>query len=330
MEASGRHRTGRWSGLALLLVTAALIASGCRAEASTLEGQGLGVGDHDIDLGHDDRDRSYRVYVPASASPDAPVVLALHGGGGTGEQFQSESGFDAVADREGFIVVYPEGTGRFRNRLHTWNATPACCGYAFDNDVDDVGYLRAVIDDVADRVSIDADRVFMTGHSNGAMMTYRFAAEAPDLVAAIAPVAGALSVDLPQRSGPLPLFHIHSVDDPRTLYEGGEGPGFPGTDRPIVAAPVMAGIEQWARMDGCQVDPIVADVTVGDGADAGQSMERLVWECPQGADVEHVRLYGSGHGWPGVDLDASRQDRVGPATSLIDPAAEIWAFFEPR
>lgn len=312
---------------AVIVCAAVLLLSSCRGPAPGSDGA-LDVGDHEVSLSHDGRDRTYLVHVPSSAGDAAPIVVALHGGGGTAEQFQRESGLDAVADREGFIVVYPDGTGRLRNRLHTWNSGPNCCGFARDNDVDDVGFLLAVIDDLEQRADIDPDRVLMTGHSNGGMMAFRFAAESSDSAAAVVPVAGALSVQLPDTWVATPMLQIHSVDDPRALYEGGETPPFPGTDQNFVAEPVLDGIEMWADRSGCAGEPQAPETDVGASTATPQSVERLQWDCPAGAAVEHLRMRGVGHGWPGAATGSDREDLVGPATELVDAAEEVWAFAE--
>lgn len=282
--------------------------------------------DHEFTLEHGGRERSYIVHVPAGLEHPAPMVVALHGGGGTGKGFQEQNGMDVVADREGFLVVYPEGTGVLPNRLHTWNSGFNCCGYALDNDVDDVGFLRAVIEDVAERTAVERGRVYMTGHSNGAMMSYRFAAEAADLVTAIAPVGGALSVADPSPTRAIAVLHIHSADDPRALYDGGEGPPFPGTSRTHVAEPVRPGIETWATINGCSPGPVLQQTLVGTGDDEGQTAERLVWDCAEEASVEHLLLTGSGHGWPGTEVGRIWQSQLGPSTTLIDASEEVWAF----
>src|SRR5262249_51407591 len=128
---------------------------------------------------------------------------------------------DGVADREGFVTVYPDGTGPFGDRLHMWNSG-ACCGSAQWAAVDDVGFLLAVMDDVATRTPVDPTRVYVTGLSNGGMMAYRLAAEASDRIAAIAPVAGSRAAVLDDAVRVMPVMHVHSVDDPVVPFAGGE------------------------------------------------------------------------------------------------------------
>jgi polyhydroxybutyrate depolymerase len=253
------------------------------------------------------------------------VVLAFHGGGGNAGQFRESAGLDRLADREGFLVVYPAGTGR-RARVLTWNAGPRCCGYARDQGVDDVGFVRAVVGDLARRTAVDPDRVFATGHSNGGGMVWRLARDAPDLVAAVAPVAGAAMGPTGGTDPPVPLLQIHSVDDPRALYGGGEGPPFPLTDHTVMHRAVEEVLEDRAAANACTGPPRVVERREGSGPDAGQRAEKLVWPGCDAA-LEHWRLRGAGHGWPGHRVPVRRQRLLGPSTELVDAAEEAWVFF---
>lgn len=288
----------------------------------------LAAGDHVFTIAQRGETRRYLVHVPrALAAGPAAVMIALHGGGGHGAQFQRENGLDAVADRHGFLAVYPDGTGRLSGRLLTWNAGDRCCGWALDHRVDDVGFLAAMLADLSRRAAVDPRRVYVTGHSNGAMMAYRFAAERADLVAAIVPVGGAMDLASFRPSRPVAVLHIHSVDDPRALYQGGLGPPFPGTEARIHHAPVVAGIERWAGHNGCRLPPAAGDTRRGSGQDGGQSVTRLVYaDCRDGASVEHLRLTGVGHGWPGAEVRRMMRKIVGRETGLIDASEEAWAF----
>src|SRR5258708_6567969 len=133
--------------------------------------------------------RSYRIHLPTGYSQLTmlPLVIALHGGGGNPEQFAKDTGFDQKADAEGFIVVYPRGIGL----LPTWNAIH-CCGPAFNNKIDDVGFMRALIDELIGSQHVDPKRVYVTGHSNGGMLSYRLGAELSDKIAAISVSAGTI------------------------------------------------------------------------------------------------------------------------------------------
>jgi len=153
----------------------ALIAVGhCLASAASADRKLLPPGDYARPLNHKRLARSYVLHLPPAAANAAPLplVIAFHGGGGNAAGFQKYAGLDAVADRESFAVVYPNGTGHplLPGRLLTWNAG-RCCGWALDNKVDDVGFTLRVIDSVAQLAHIDRRRIYATGHSNGAMMS---------------------------------------------------------------------------------------------------------------------------------------------------------------
>jgi polyhydroxybutyrate depolymerase len=315
------------------MAQAAVIASVCGAAAvPTAHQRPTAVAsrsDVEIELTHGGRRRSYVLHVPARRGGSAlPVLIAFHGGGGNAPGFRDYAGLNAVADREGFIVVYPSGTGVLRSVLLTFNAGNNCCGPAQRQGVDDVGFAMAVVDDVARREKIDRSRVYATGHSNGAIMAYRLAAERADAIAAIAPVAGAMSLDRFAPSRPVAVLHIHSVDDPRALYEGGTGPPFPGTDNRVQHAPVQVALDSWIRQNGCQAKPAAAEVRRGreGSAEATHTATRLVYTpCSTGAEVVHWKLTVAGHGWPGGNSPA-REQLSGPRTSVINAAEEIWAF----
>jgi polyhydroxybutyrate depolymerase len=251
-------------------------------------------------------------------------VLAFHGGGGNASGFQRYAGLDALADRDGFLVAYPNGSNRlFEERLLTWNAGE-CCGFAAEIGVDDVGFALAVIEDVAQHSSLDLSRVYATGHSNGAMMAYRLAAEAAGRVAAIAPVAGAMALGHFAPARAVPVLHIHSVDDPRALYAGGINETL---GREISHRPVEAELERWRERDGCPQAPAVLEQRTWQAeGGAEHSATLLAWApCADGSEVRLWRLTGAGHGWPGAD-PVLPERIMGPPTEVVSAADEVWAF----
>ena len=288
----------------------------------------LGAGDHDRSLVISGVTRTYIVHVPPRVSEGRPlpVVLAFHGGGGTASGFKAYAGLDALADREGFVVVYPDGTGRLGRGLLTWNAG-GCCGYAAAQSVDDVGFALAALRDVARNVSIDPARVYATGHSNGAMMAYRLAIDAAERVAAIAPVAGAMQAASFPPARPVPVLHIHSVDDPRALYAGGLGPPFPGTQSRITHRAVEPELGRWINHDRCRAEPrTVEQRTTPSRGGPDHTATLLVWApCAGGTEVQLWRLTGAGHGWPGGHVRLPEKV-MGPETATIDAALEVWRF----
>lgn len=282
----------------------------------------LRPGDHRIDLAYGGRARGYVVHVPPAVAGGRalPVVLNFHGAASSGAGQQRFSRMDAVADRAGFVVVYPDGTGRYR-RFFTWNAG-TCCGSAVLQQVDDVGFALAVLDDCARRMPIDRERVYATGMSNGAMMAHRLAAQVPERIAAIAPVAGGLVYPLSGRGPAVPVLHIHSVDDPLALYRGGLGRHTAMDGVRVLHPDIETMIRRWAAHDGCPPEPRVAAVQ---RAANGQTATHLVWApCRDGAEVGLWRLTGAGHVWPGAPAHMPRL--LGTDTEVIDADQEIWDF----
>ncbi len=291
----------------------------------------LAPGNYQFVLRHSGRDRTYRVHVPRAAlgGQPLPAVILFHGGGGNAAAAERELHLDDTADREGFLALYPNGTGRWRNRLLTFNAG-SCCGYASDHHVDDVGFTLAVLDDIARRTPLDRHRVYATGLSNGAMMAYRLAAQAADRIAAIAPVAGGLVLDSLAPSHPVAIMDFHSVDDPRALYHGGLGPPFPLTSRNVMHPDMDQVLSSWRRADGCPDLPSVAPTLAGppESPDSGQTATRYVWApCAGGSEIVHWKLTGVGHTWPGSDRGWLEARFVGRPTHLIDANEEMWRFF---
>ncbi|MEO8039145.1 MAG: PHB depolymerase family esterase [Betaproteobacteria bacterium] len=297
-------------------------------------GADLTPGDYKFEMTHGERVRSYLVHVPSDTLVSPwPVVINLHGSGSSGAGQQNYSRMDLLADREGFVVVYPNGTGVLSEHLLTWNAG-TCCGYGQSNEVDDVGFVRAMVDDLGTRLTIDRTRIYVTGLSNGAMLAYRLAVEAPDLIAAIAPVAGAM---LPQPFAPrhpMSILHIHSVDDSRALFEGGLGPPYPLTTISVLHPAVQDVLRLWAEFDGCPGQPAIEAPIHGTGASAAHSAVRISYgPCRDEVEVVLWKLTGPGHVWPGgaaqylSALLGSQSKTLGPATDVIDANERIWEFF---
>jgi polyhydroxybutyrate depolymerase len=287
-------------------------------------------GNHTVRLEHQGRKRSYIVHVPpqAVAKKPLPVVIAYHGGGGNAQQFQESCELDRLADRDGFLLVYPNGTGRLEDRLLTWNAGKGC-GYAMENRVDDVGFSLAVLDDLARRNPVEARRVYATGMSNGSMMAYRLATDAADRVTAIVGVAGAMNVETFAPSRPVSILHIHSVDDPRAPYPGGLGPPFPLTNVRTSHSDVDATLHQWIVFNGCPEKPVVGATIHGK---AGTPSEKHTATCytwgpgKNGVKVVFWKLTGAGHVWPGAE-PGRIEKIVGPSTDVIDANELIEQFF---
>lgn len=272
-------------------------------------------------LRHDGLDREYLVHVPPAYRPGhpMPVLFAFHGGGGHMEWQADDAkyGLLSKADRAGFIAVFPNGSSRFPGgRPATWNAG-GCCGDARDRAVDDVGFVRRVHADVSRRLAVDAGRVYATGMSNGAMLAYRLACEAPDLFRAIAAVAG---TDVTRGCAPsreVAVLHVHARDDTHVLFDGGAGPDA-FRDRAKVAdfTSVPETVRRWVQRNGCAATPVRVVDRPGATCD-------LHAPCRGGARVQLCVTDGGGHSWPGGGAVRGKS----PSTALSANDA-MWAFFE--
>jgi polyhydroxybutyrate depolymerase len=317
---------GRGLSISVLSLCVGYLCVGCASGDGPAQPElsVLAPGDYSFSLEVGTQERRYLVHVPASATPGQPsaVVVAFHGGGGNPEQFRSEAGLDSVSDREGFLVVYPAGSGVLETTL-TWNAGPGCCGRARDWGTDDVGFVRALLEDLGSRHALASERVYLTGHSNGSMMAYRVAAEIPARIAGAVGVAGTLQLPAVQPTGPVPVLHIHSRDDPRAFYEGGV------RDSEVVHPPVPEMLALWSDVNGCEEPPNQVQHREGapGGPDSGHTATLLRWSCREG-QLEHWVLTGAGHAWPGNRVTAARELIVGPSTEVISAAEEAWSFFE--
>ncbi len=281
----------------------------------------LSPGDYRRPLTFGGRERSYRIHVPPageSAPRNLPVVLGFHGGASNGRAFSLASGLSDKADAASFVAVYPDGTG-LREKLLSWNAGN-CCGYARDEMVDDVGFVRAVLDDLATVVPVDADRVFATGLSNGAMMSYRLAAEMADRIAAIAPVAGPMALDHCRPTRSVSVIHLHGTEDQFTPLEGGVGRrSVSRTQHASVAATIQA----WVAADGCPPEPIVTQLPpVRD--DGTQIVRYHYGPGREGSEVELYIIHGGGHTWPGRKGNTFL---FGKSTENLIANDVIWDFF---
>lgn len=260
-------------------------------------------------LQHGGLGRTYRLYVPAgiAAGGRAPLVLGLHGGLGSGDQFAANSRFEALAAQERFIVAFPDGVDR------TWNGG-GCCGGAARKDIDDVGFLAALIEELGKDLPIDRGRVFITGHSNGGIMAFRFGCERPQLVRAIAPVAGSMEIPSCDAPSGTSLLAIHGDSDQSHPLEGGQGP------RSIAGVPftsMAVSLERWTQAMRCETTPTHST----EGALTTTSWK----QCRDGAVASLVVIAGADHPWPG---GTTRPATEGRTSTAMDATAEIWRFFE--
>ncbi len=268
--------------------------------------------------------RSYIVFTPdAPRAPAAgwPLVVALHGGGGTAEQMMSFSRFNALAAREGFAVAYPQGTGR------RWNDGRVFRGRG-ETDSDDVAFIRAVVADIAAKgTALNRKRIFAAGISNGGFMSFRLACDAADLFAAVAPVTATMPADLGPRcapSAPVAVLVINGTADPLVPYEGGQVRAMFSlrgeiwsTDRTIAF---------WAKQNRCAAPPDVRALADRDIEDGSRVVDISHARCA-GPRVRLLRIEGGGHTWPG-GMQYLPAAWIGTTNRDIDASEEIWRFFK--
>jgi polyhydroxybutyrate depolymerase len=273
-------------------------------------------------LRYDGRNRTYLLHIPPhyNSSKSFPLVIALHGGGGNSKNMMEKTGFNNLSDEKGFIVAYPDGVGRLKNRLLTWNAG-YCCGYAIENNIDDVGFIRALIEKLQNNFNIDSKRIYITGHSNGGMMTYRIGAELSDIIAAIAPVAGSIGGKETENSSlyiiPEPSYHVsvialHGLLDENVPYDGGHGNNSSGSR---IDLSVNESISFWVDNNECSTIPI------RNISDSGNIIIDYYLNGINGSEVALVTIVNGGHAWPGSDKGISGNQEIN-GTEII------WDFFE--
>jgi polyhydroxybutyrate depolymerase len=275
-------------------------------------------GRYEIRLRHDGIERAALVHVPGNYEPGkaTPLVMALHGGGG-GMIYQasdSKYGLITKSEQAGFIAVFPNGISDVDSgMLATWNAG-TCCAKARDQNVDDVGFLRQLVADVAGRISIDRQRVFAIGMSNGAMMSYRLACEASDVFKGIMAVAGTDNTRRCEPAQPVPVLHIHARNDDRVLFDGGAGKAFRSEKLVSDFVSVPATIAKWVKLDRAGAAQRVLTVP-GAWCDLHKAGSG-------GAPVKLCVTESGAHSWPGGEKDRGET----PSTAIIANDL-MWEFF---
>lgn len=257
-------------------------------------------------------DRHYVVAVP-DGTPNPPLILALHGGGGSPGQFARTSGLTAPALAAGFAIAYPAGTSRGGPFL-TWNGL-YCCASAARAGVDDVAFLAAVIDDAARRFGT-RDRAFLTGMSNGAIMAQTLATLRPESVAALATVAGTMDTTRLSVRRAIPFLHIHGTADTMVPFAGGQGKtSLTRTDFASVDSVVAAFLRPHGRLPLARatLDPVPED---------GTRVLRSAWGATARPQVLLLTVENGAHVWPG-----GRRARGDGATQDISATTEVLRFF---
>ncbi|MBX3462845.1 MAG: alpha/beta fold hydrolase [Planctomycetes bacterium] len=251
-----------------------------------------------VRLSHGGRDRRYHLHLPPAAQDGhgVPLLLVLHGGGGSGEQVRESTGLAERAVRAGFAVAFPDGTGPLRSRLLTWNSG-GVQAYAAEHDVDDTGFLRAVVADVQKRAAIDPLRVFAAGHSNGGMMCHRLAREAADVFRGIAVVAGAMDSTAADSDLPIAVLIVHGTADEHVRYEGGAPTDARRRARRVEDASVQQAVDYYLARNDVRGYP----ATQQDGKVRIDTYANARAGGAAAAPVRVITLEGGGHAWPGAE-----------------------------
>jgi polyhydroxybutyrate depolymerase len=297
----------------LVLAAVAVFIGGCiggRHAAGPPEHPVIPVGQSSQSIEWAGASRTFNLYRPQGLTGAAPLVVMLHGGFGNGAQAERSYHWDTEADQGHFLVVYPDGLGR------AWNAG-SCCGNPAQSHFDDVGFIIAMVSAIEQQIPIDPARIYVTGMSNGAMMSLRLACET-DMFAAIAPVAGTMVTDC-SRARPTSVLQIHGTADASVPYNGGPGKSLKpdGTAR-VDGPPVPTVTAAWRAIDRCQAP---TTTTVG-------SVITETAGCPNSRTVQLISVADAGHQWPG-GVRGPILERLGlpePSTAL-DATDTIWQFF---
>jgi len=232
--------------------------------------------------------RTYLLHRPSNLPPHPAVVISLHGGGGTAAGQERLTGYDAVADAQHFVVVYPQG---YDNGWADGRGT----NQAEKQHVDDDGFISELIDRLIATDAVDPARVFVSGFSNGAFMTQRLGCDLAKRIAAIAAVSGTLGTDVRcAPANPVSVLEIHGTDDPVVPFKGGHMRIEAGGPSTIVSAPDMT--SQWRSLDDCAA---ASDATLINKVDDGTSVRVTAnQQCADHTSVAFYEVQGGGHTWP--------------------------------
>ena len=281
-----------------------------------------GPGDYQRTLVAEGFERLYLVHVPPGYDParPPPVVLAFHGTPSDAAEMRRITDFDRVADARGFVAVYPEAA------VGDWSTGCLACPSAADHArIDDVGFVRSLIDRLAAQLPIDRRRVFAVGFSNGALFTNRLACEAADALAGAA-LVGATLLD-PEFTPPcdparaIPMAVIHGDRDPSFPPQGRAFGAEPTAPRTIS---IDATVETWRDRNGCVTES--GPQPLPDRVDDGTRVFLTEWTgCLRGATVRFYDIEGGGHTWPGSPVEFHRS--LGPESHDLDASAALARFF---
>lgn len=258
---------------------------------------------------HDGMQRDYIIYIPANYSGNIPASLLLnfHGYGSNASEQMLYGNFRPIADTAGFLIVHPEGT-LFNGTSH-WNVG----GWTVGSTVDDVGFTDALIDSLLALYNIDENRIYATGMSNGGFMSFLLACQLSPRIAAIASVTGSMTPETFINSNPqhsMPILQMHGTSDAVVPYNGAS-----------FSKSIVEVIDYWTEFNSCNSVPEIVELPDLNPND-GSTVEHYIYNGGEnGVAVEHYKIIGGGHAWPGSTINL-------PGTNYdINASAEIWKFF---
>jgi polyhydroxybutyrate depolymerase len=300
-------------GMALI----ALVHGGCRAEDRGMYVPAQDKPPEARTLRHDGKDRSYLIQVPQPGEIERhPVILLLHPAASTGKIVWDQTSLPRIARENRAILVAPDGLNK------TWDTH-----YWKKGGVDDVGFLTRLLDLVVKYDRGDPERIYVTGMSAGAGMTFTLAWTIGDRLAAIGPVANNLGkelLDQPIRlTKPLPVVHIMGTKDNSVPYTGGRVFGI----WPVLSADET--IAYWVKHNRCRTEPMIKDLPDTNAADNSR-VRMMIYPGPSGVDVIHYRIEGGGHTWPNGPDDALGKSLLGETNRDIDSGTVLWDFFRDK
>lgn len=287
-------------------------------------GQQFGPGDYGRNLIVNNQERYYEIHVPPAAMNKAgvPLVLVFHGGGSDQGIIRYESQMDVTANHAGFIAVYPAGTNTrllMKDRILFWNdGRPNKDGTY--SQVDDVQFVRQILDDMRQLFNINTRKVYACGYSNGAQFTYRLIKEIPDRIAAMAAVAGQRAANdlFPAPSRHISIMQFSGKLDTIGPYQGG-APHFEA-ELQTSLKPVLETVQSWADFNGCTGQP--------ERMEKGNAVMERHSGCANGTEVILWTLLDGGHTWPGGNvIPAAVKFNLGPINRDIFASDLMWEFF---
>ena len=278
---------------------------------------------------HDNLDRSWIIYTPKnySETENYPLLIALHGGGGNPKQLMNNTRkrFNKLADRDGFIVVYPQGVKKSWND----NSDRDQNGYARKQNIDDVGFIKKMITQLEDNYNINSDAIFVCGISNGGLMSQTLAMELPEKIRAIGLVAsnfGATQIEQSENVTPFSAMFIHGVDDPVFPYDEGLIGVFNKPRGQVFG--IDKSIDYMCNLNGNNKDPIITSIK--NKRRHGCNSEHLIYPNTENPllKVELIKVYGGGHTWPGAKEQRLFSRIVGKTTQDFSACDKLWSFFK--